>query len=214
MDWFRKTTPKHAYQDLLDTAEQAFAAICQGDTYAAETYRVNPHIKERDWIAIREDLAALATASDESALPFRLRGRLTEMVELLVTDNFCARLDERDRALCAHLIDNDRETQGDSGGNRTTSDFAYASVLEFVIFNGWASDDLTVQHLATLQQIFIDHCVANCALQLTIAQAKARGQEISDLQKEACTAAILRKETARRAFAGEPVVASVERTET
>jgi hypothetical protein len=213
VNWFQKVLPNHEQPAFLDAAEQAFAAICQGDTFAADIYRVHPDIKEQDWKAIRENLVETGNTGDASELAQRLRGRLAVMVESLVNDHFYANLGETDRELFAKLLGSSREAEDGRRDVSTTHDFAYASVLEFVILNGWASEDVTVESLASLQQAFIEHCNAHCALELAFARAQAQGRQITEAEKEQAKATGLHKEAARRAFAGDTAIALTQAAE-
>lgn len=207
MTWLQEILPTNEQQRLLETADQAFAAICQGDTFAADTYRVHPDIKVQDWKAIRENLVELS-ASEPSELPQRLRARLASMVESLVRDHFYANLRPSDREIYAKWLGSSREKADRTHDVSTTHDFAYASVLEFVICNGWASNGLGVEDLAALQKVFIDCCTANCDQEFAIARAHARGQELSDAEKQRSETILSRKEAARRAIAGEDEIAT------
>jgi hypothetical protein len=197
-----ETLPKKEQHEVLDVAEQAFAAICQGDTTAADVYRVHAVAKQQDWTAIRQDLLELSGCNDTPLLAQRLRDGLATVVESLVTDHFYANLEVGDRDLFAKLLRTNRETEDRRHDISTTHDFAYASVLEFVIFNGWASDNLTLEDFAALQKTFIDHCIAHCALELTFAKARAHGEQISPEELERGKTIVARKNAARRAFAG------------
>lgn len=198
-----KTLPQQPEPQILDVALQAFAAVCQGDTAAADVYRVQTAVKEQDWRAIHDNLAELAAVNDPSELPQLLRSKLTSVVESLVMDHFYASLEMEDRELYAHLRSTERELADACQDLSTTHDFTFASVLEFVIFNGWASEDLTVDDFAALQKSFIDRCSALCSLELAIAKGRARGQNPSAAQSELRLELISRKEAAGRAFAGQ-----------
>jgi hypothetical protein len=199
----QKPSPNFAQHEFLDAAEQAFAAICQGDTSAADTYRVHPDIKEQDWTAIREDLSALSSTGNSSELAQGLRGRLASMVESLVTDHFYASLEAGDRELYAKAIGRNREAEDRVHEISTTHDFASASVLEFLVLNGWVGEEISVDELAALQKSFIDHCREHCALQLALARAQAQGQAAPDAESRRGAAIVLQKEAARRLFAGQ-----------
>ncbi len=203
MTWLQRVSPTADRQLLLDAAEQAFHAICQGDTAAADFYRVHPDLREQDWRAIRADLLESDAAAPAPRPSQGLRVRLATAVGLLVADHFYAALGPADRASYAGSLGTDREAMDAALDARTTLHFAQASVLEFLTLDGEAGEEMAVDDLARLQREFIEACHARCELELRLVRLRHLDQLPMQMQEDDLRAALLRHEAAWRAFIGE-----------
>ena len=84
-------------------------------------------------------------------------------------------------------------------------DYAYAAVLELIIFAGWNSTEESKTNLKTMQRVFIDMCNSHCEMGLMAAKANSQGRALTEQEKESGKTTITLKEVARRALAGERV---------
>jgi hypothetical protein len=205
MNLFRKLFPTADQRNLFGAAKEAFDGVCEGDTSAANIYRDNPSIRGHDWKAIQSDLVELTDATEASQLTQRLRGRFAETVESLVSDNFFTNLDADDRASFAAFIESNSETSDETYHFAIAYDYAYAAVLEFIIFANWNGTEESKANLKALQQVFIDACKSQCEMGLMAAKAKSQGRALTEQEMEAGRTTKALMEVARRALAGERV---------
>lgn len=206
MNWFRTILPTKNAKLFLEYADKIFEQICQGDTSAAEVYRDHPDVKKQHWKEIRNDLAALIGTGNDSELTRRLRGKFAQQLELLVTDHFYANLEADDRDIyCQHALNSTREIQDRNYYFSLPYNYTYATVLEAIIFDGWASGEESKERLKEFQRGFIDNCKSHCSLVMSIARAHRENRELSEGEQENGKTTILLKEAMRRALAGEKV---------
>ena len=205
MELFRKLFLTADQRILFGAAKEAFNGVCEGDTSAARIYRDNPSIRARDWKAIQSNLLELTDTTEASQLTQRLRGRYTETVESLVMDRFYTNIGADDRAIFAAFIESSSAASDETYYFAVAYDYAYAAVLEFIIFAGWNGTEVSKADLKTLQLVFIDSCKSHCEMGLMTAKANSQGRVLTEQEKRDRKTTVTLKEVARRALAGERV---------
>lgn len=205
MKWLDKLTMSKDKRAVLKVAKNVFNDICHGETSAAEVYRDNPSAKAEHWESIDQNLSQLLKPIDIHEVTQGLRGRFAQMVEVLVTDHFYTNLEPQDREYYANYIGSTSEVEDRNYYFSLAHDYAYATILEYIIFNGWEGSEASISHLKELQTNYIDSCQDTCKLTLKLSKAKAQGQEITKEEKESGRTTMMLKEALRRGLAGEKV---------
>jgi hypothetical protein len=207
MKWFRRIFPTKEQKIFLDIAGKVFDDMCHGDGPVAEIYRQHPDVKGRVWKDIRNELEDIASAGAGERLMRRLRGKLAEYVQLLVTAKFYTNLEAADRELFAqHVIGSSREIQDQVYYLGLALDYAFVAILEFIIFEGWGGDQDSKKHLKEVQAGFMDECSAHCQFVMLVARGKSEGRELTDAEKENGKLTVTLREGLRRALAGEAIL--------
>ncbi len=180
--------------------------VCIGESSAATVYRENPNIKAQDLRFINSELQDLIDTTDTKQLSKRIRGKLAKIIEFLVTDHWYTNLEEDDRDIvCKQILESSREIQDRDYYFSLARDYSYASVLDFILINGWDGGEESKQKLEEYRKGLIEMCQAHCNLLMKIARAKAEGREITEVEKDDGKTTVMLNEGMRRALAGEEI---------
>ncbi len=200
---FRNLFPSADQRIFLAAGKEAFENVCASDTSAAEIYKEHPSVRIADWRRIRHALLELTNVEEQAKLNLRIRGAFASAVEALVRAHYYTNLDVADRDHFAAFVESTRETCDRDYYFAMAHDYAYAAVLEFVIFAAWTGSK---EELKERQRLYIDICKSHCAMFLRLAKAKAEGRPITEAETASAKTENLLKELARRALAGEKVL--------
>jgi hypothetical protein len=207
MNWLSGLIPNKYAKIFAKAAERIFSEVCEGDSHAAHVYRQYPNVRKEHYEAICTELKQLAKTEEGPPLTQALRGKFAEVVELVVFDHWYTNLDEHDRDLISkHILSSNRQTQDQVYYLSFAENYAFATILEFVIFQGWDGEDASKSHLSECHRGFVDMCKDHCDMALLLASAMAEGRQITDEEKERGQTTIMLKEATRRALAGERVI--------
>jgi hypothetical protein len=205
MNLLRRWFPTDEQKVFLAAAEEAFERACATDSTAADIYRQRPGIKWRHRRAIRRDLLEVLISGRPSELSQRLRTRFAEILDALTMDHFYTNLGATERLYIAKFSGSTRETWDRDRYFGIAHDFAYATVLEFIIFNSWNGSEESKNNLKEMQRAYVDMCKAHCEVGLQAAAALANDRPLTDAEREQGRTAITFKEFARRKLSGESI---------
>jgi len=205
MIWpFRKKAPSDI--DVFKAFARAiFDEVIAGDDYAGKVFRAQSAQNIREfWSDKCKDIESWL-GNDPTARAKHLREKWAQCVEFLALGRFYTSLPDDERELFAkHGLESTREEQDKSYLHQLAIQMLDVRILEGMIRHGWDGDEGARDHLFELARILDEQCTAQYRFLFDRAQAKARGETITDARRESAKTDMILKEASRRRLAGIP----------